>query len=54
MTGKVYLRMARRIVRLIKNFPIMLLGIGLIATVFWVGALVAVACDQICSKLLGI
>jgi hypothetical protein len=47
--------MARRIVgRLTKNFPIMLVGIGLITTVLWVSTVVAVAFDQIWSALSGI
>jgi hypothetical protein len=47
--------MARRIVgRLTKNFPIMLVGIGLITTILWVSTVMAVAVDQIWSVISGI
>jgi hypothetical protein len=37
-----------------KNFPILLIGIGLVTTVLWVSTVVAVALDQIWSALSGL
>jgi len=45
---------ARRVVgHTAKNFPIMLVGIGLVTTVLWVSTVVAVALDRIWSALSG-
>jgi hypothetical protein len=48
-------RIARRIVGLTtKNFPILLVVVGLVTTILWVSTVVAVALDQIWSVLSGI
>ena len=46
---------ARRVVgQTTKNFPILLVGIGLIATILWTSTVVALAVEQVWSMLSGL